>query len=63
MPFLGIPARRRERRLHVPNFPVCIRISERADRLAVANPLSRRDIQSFGLCSVPSVSSRYFLRL
>jgi hypothetical protein len=63
MPFLGIPARRGERRPHPPNFPVCVRISEIADRLGVENPLSRHDIQSFGLCSVPYVSSRFFLRL
>jgi hypothetical protein len=57
-PRFSIPPRRGERRPHPPNLTVCVRSPKIADRLGVANPLSRRDTESFGLCDVSYVSFR-----
>src|SRR5262249_35819021 len=46
MPFLGIPARRGDRRPHPPNFPVCVRfpksligwVLQTLSRVAILNP-------------------------
>src|SRR6516164_4443324 len=62
-PFLGIPTRRDELHPHLPNFPVCIRVSESADRLVLQSISGLAIFGFFGLCDAGYVSSRYFLRL
>ena len=46
MPFLGIPTRRDELPSASARFRGCIKVSESADRLGIAIPLMRRNIQS-----------------
>src|SRR6516162_11906998 len=48
---------------HLPNFPVCLRVSESADRLVLQSISGLAIFGFFGLCDAGYVSSRYFLRL